>query len=251
MAACPAATVWVLWCDTPLSATEAAEYVPVLFLCGAPEIHPARIFKHSQSSLTSEHASGSSLRPPPHHRCCEYAALTAQHSPREVEMRGIVSAEGGRRWEQDWRRNIRRWAVSFPPKDGGQKIEQKIWQLQSERWGWEAGEHAGADKGSQGSLKRGPEAEDGWGRTDGRGQMFLMKLRKEGAGWASCRSLSALLYYSSTVKPSALILHRYAERSHVCAAVTSSTTFTHEQISSSRRVIGINERAAMFSKARQ
>lgn len=38
MAACPAATV---------VSYDAAQCLPVLFLCGAPEIHPVRIFKRS------------------------------------------------------------------------------------------------------------------------------------------------------------------------------------------------------------
>lgn len=57
MAACPAATVGVLWC------ADAAEYVPVLFPCAAPEIHPARIFKHSRSKLESDAVATSTSRP--------------------------------------------------------------------------------------------------------------------------------------------------------------------------------------------
>lgn len=55
--------------------------------------------------------------------------IAAQRSPREAEGRGTGSADGGGGGtgrEQEWRRNVRRWAVSFPPKDGGQKMEQKI-----------------------------------------------------------------------------------------------------------------------------
>lgn len=56
MAACPAATVGVLWC------ADAAEYVPVLFPCAAPEIHPARIFKRSRSKLESDAVATSTSR---------------------------------------------------------------------------------------------------------------------------------------------------------------------------------------------
>lgn len=53
-------------------------------------------------------------------------ALTAQHSPTQVQELEAVS--WGARREQHWRRNVRRWAVSFHPKYEGQKIEQKIWK---------------------------------------------------------------------------------------------------------------------------
>lgn len=76
---------------------------------------PAPLQKYTlpEYSSTAETSSSQTLWPPPHRDRC------TQRSPREAEGRGT-----GR--EQEWRRNVRRWAVSFPPKDGGQKMEQKI-----------------------------------------------------------------------------------------------------------------------------
>lgn len=76
---------------------------------------PAPLQKYTlpEYSSTAETSSSQTLWPPPHRDRC------TERPPREAEGRGT-----GR--EQEWRRNVRRWAVSFPPKDGGQKMEQKI-----------------------------------------------------------------------------------------------------------------------------